>query len=60
MNALLVLLILQSVGGTIRRDGDSLAIDAPAGAVQPELLAAVAACKPDLLAIVSDRSKEAA
>lgn len=53
MNALLVLLILQSVGATIRRDGDGLAIDAPAGAITPEIQSAVAHCRSELMAVLS-------
>lgn len=50
MSACLVLLILQSVGATIRRDG--LAIDAPAGAITAEIQAAVVHCKSELLAML--------
>lgn len=53
MSGLLVLLILQSIGATIRRDGDGLVIDAPPGAITPELKHAVAHCKPELLAMLA-------
>jgi len=54
MNALTVLLVLQSVGATIRRDGAGLAIDAPAGAVTPEIREAVAGCRSELLRMLPD------
>ena len=44
--------ILQSVGATIRREGDELALDAPAGAITPEIQAAIVHCKPELLAML--------
>lgn len=53
MNALLVLLLLQSVGATIRKEGDDLAIEAPPGAITRDLQEAIAACKPDLLVILN-------
>jgi hypothetical protein len=53
MNALLVLLILQSVGATIRKEGDGLAIEAPPGAISLDLQEAIAACKADLLVILA-------
>lgn len=52
MSASLVLLILQSVGATIRREGDSLVLDAPPGTLTPEIQLAVAHCKPELLAMM--------
>lgn len=52
MSACLVLLILQSVGATIRRDGDELALDAPAGAITPDIQSAIIHCKPELLAML--------
>lgn len=55
MTACLVLLILQSVGARIRRDGDGLTIDAPTGVITPEIHAAVSHCKVELLTMLTDR-----
>ncbi|RAO75792.1 hypothetical protein CA260_17290 [Dyella jiangningensis] len=52
MSACLVLLILQSVGATVRRDGSGLAIDAPSGTITPDIQAAVVHCRDELLAIL--------
>ena len=55
-NPLQTLLLIWAAGGVLTRDGDRLHVEAPKGAIQPPLLAALRANKADLLAMLPART----
>lgn len=59
MNPLQVLLLCWAAGAVLSRDGDRLHVEAGKGGLPPELLDALRANKPALLAILPARSTEA-
>lgn len=60
MNPLQVLLLCWAAGAVLSRDGDFLHVETSRGSMPPELLDALRANKPALLAILPARSTEAA
>ena len=56
MNALQTLLLVWAVGGVLSRDGDHLHVEAPIGAIPPQLLDTLRAKKGYLLAILPPRT----
>ena len=54
-NPLQTLLLIWAAGGVLTRDGDSLHVEAPKGAIPPSLVDALRANKADLLAILPAR-----
>lgn len=60
MNATELLIELEARGVLIEAAGDRLRVDAPKGAVTPELREALAACKTEVLAILTTSEDEIA
>lgn len=56
MNVLETLLLVWAAGGVLSRDGDRLHIEAPKGAIPPQLLEALRANKVSLLAVLPMRA----
>ncbi|MCP1372627.1 hypothetical protein [Dyella lutea] len=56
MNVLETLLLVWAAGGVLSRDGDRLHIEAPKGAIPPQLLDALRANKASLLALLPMRA----
>lgn len=59
MNPVQVLLLCWAAGAVLSRDGDRLHVEASKDSMPPELLDALRANKPALLAILPARSTEA-
>lgn len=56
MNVLETLLLVWAAGGVLSRDGDRLHIEAPKGAIPPQLLDALRANKASLLTLLPMRA----
>ena len=52
-NPLQTLLLIWAAGGVLARDGDNLHVEAPKGAIPPQLVDALRANKMELLTILS-------
>lgn len=55
-NPLQTLLLVWAAGAVLSRDGDNLHVEAPKGAIPPQLLVALRENKADLLAILPKRT----
>lgn len=60
MNPIQTLLLIWAAGGVLSRDGDHLKIEAPRGAIPPQLLDALRANKAALLEIMAARVRQPA